>query len=50
METHKCVVCGKPAIGYEPRFLYWYCKEHENTPPAYIEKEKIKYWSKKNAK
>ena len=28
-----CVFCGKDGE-QEPRFLYFVCKEHENTPPA----------------
>lgn len=43
MKDNKCKVCGKPATGYEARFNYWYCKEHENTPPANIYTESLKY-------
>ena len=28
-----CAVCGKDGE-QEPRFLYFVCKEHENTPPV----------------
>lgn len=43
LDGYKCKVCGKQAVGYEPRFGYFYCREHEHTPPARIHEESLKY-------
>ena len=43
LENCKCKVCGEQAVGFEPRFNYFYCKEHSNTPPAKVYEESLKY-------
>lgn len=44
MDSHKtegygitgmaCGACSEAAVGFEPRFLYYYCEKHKNTPPV----------------
>lgn len=34
IKGRECACCSKPAKGWEPRFAYFYCEDHEHTPPV----------------
>ncbi len=34
VEDNECACCHEKAVGFDPRFGYYYCKTHENTPPV----------------
>jgi hypothetical protein len=38
IEKELCVVCGKQATEWEPRFNYFTCAEHSSVPPVNIRK------------
>lgn len=42
-ENNFCDICGKPALKFEPRFLYWTCSEHENIAPVHRYDYKLEY-------
>lgn len=36
LDGEVCKGCGAPAVGWEPRFNYFYCAAHEHTSPVAI--------------